>query len=298
MRKGAALAALLLFVSATPALAQGKGRGLGKGKGQKSGSAGGAAATAASPQAAAVPGSGLRQFGVWLDDATISPTGRGWAGLSLGYWKAPFGHQWDFPSFDAGVGVSHRMQVSFTAPFSHVSYTDGPSSRGVGDAYFAVKFGLLDPEAKGHSFGVALAPVIEVLGSGSVAEGQTRVNWALPVAFEKRFEKWRAYGSAGYFSRGAVFLGAAAEVPLSDKVTGTVNLSHSRSLEDDPLSDAQDLARSRWDLGVGAVYFLRDDLTVYGSLGRTVSQMDANASSLAVGAGVSLGFQHWTKRGN
>ena len=26
-----------------------------------------------------IPGSGLRQFGVWLDDATLSPAGRGWA---------------------------------------------------------------------------------------------------------------------------------------------------------------------------------------------------------------------------
>jgi hypothetical protein len=282
--RGAALAALLLLGLSTPVLAQGKGKG--KGQGQK------AAAAATAPQAAPIAGTGSRQFGVWLDDATVSPTGRGWATLGIGYWRAPFGHQVDFPSFDAGVGVSHRMQVAFTAPFSHVSYTEGTSSRGIGDSYLAVKFGVLDPEREGHSFGVALAPVMEILGAGSVVEGQSRVNWALPVAVEKRFEKFRTYGTIGYFSRGAVFLGGAVEVPVTKKITATANLTHSHSTENDPLSDAAQVSRTRWDLGLGASYFLRDDLTVYGSLGRTISQQDANASSLAVSAGVSLGFQH------
>jgi hypothetical protein len=229
---------------------------------------------------------------VLLDDATLSPRGQGWATFGVGYTRALFGHQWDFPSLDAGIGVSRRVQVGITAPVSHVSYLDGTGTRGVGDVYLGGKIGIVDPEAKGRTFGVAVAPVVEVLSSGSVADGASRMYWALPVTFEKRFTRYRAYGTAGYFSRGATFVSAALEVPISEKVTATATLSHTHSLEDDPLSDAQSLSRNRWDLSGGAVYFLKPRATLYASLGRTVSRLDANASTLALGAGVSLGFQH------
>ena len=136
-----------------------------------------------------------------------------------------------------------------------------------------------------------MAPVIEVLGSGSVPEGDKRVHWALPVAFERRFQRFRAYGAMGYFSRGAVFGSAAVEVPASAKVTLTGALSYARSLETDALSDARQLARDRWDVTASGTYALTPTATLFGSVGRTVSRLDENASSLALGAGVSLGFQ-------
>ena len=285
--RGAAAAALLaVFFSASPAAAQGKGRGLGKGK-----HAAPPAPEASAPGDPSV-GTGIRQFGVWLEDATISPGGRGWVTFGVGYAKAPFGHQWDVPSIDAGIGVSRRTQVAITAPFTRLRYTDGTSSRGLGDVYLATKVGLLDPSASGRSFGLAVAPVLELLSSGSVPDGQGRVNWALPLALEKRFTRFRTYGTVGYFSRGAAFASAAVEVPLSQKVTATAVLSHARSLESDPLSDALALSPTRWDLGGSAVYFLNPSATLYASLGRTVSRQDANASSISVSAGVSLGFQH------
>lgn len=285
LARSAGVSALLVFSVAAPAAAQGHGRGLGQTKGH-----------APSPhdpavEAPVLPGTGIRQFGVWLDDATVSPTGRGWATFGIGYSRAPFGHQWDAPSVDAGIGVSRRVQVAVTAPVSRVSYLDGSSTRGLGDVYLAVKVGLRDPTTAGRTFGVAVAPVVEVLSESSVPEGEGHVFWALPVTFERRFPRFRTYGTAGYFSRGSAFASGAVEVPLGAKVTATGVLSHSRSLKDDPLSDAAGLARTRWDVSGGAVYFLRPNATLYGSLGRTVSRLDANASSLAVGAGVSFGFQ-------
>jgi hypothetical protein len=282
----AAAAALLLLALASPAAAQGKGKGLGKTKNKNPPAAQG------SGGGDPIAGTGVRQFGVWLDDATLSPRGQGWATFGVGYTRALFGHQWDFPSVDAGIGVSRRVQLGITAPVSHVSYLDGTGTRGVGDVYLSAKIGVLDPEAKGRTFGVALAPVVEVLSSSSVAEGADRVFWALPVTFERRFERYRVYGTAGYFSRGAAFASAAVELPVSEKVTATATLSHTRSLEEDPLSDLQELAGSRWDLAGGAVYFLNPKATLYASLGRTVSRLDANASSLSLGVGVSVGFQH------
>jgi len=281
--RGAAAAALLLFLAAGPVAAQGHGRGLGKTKGHGSTDPG-----APPPN---VPGTGIRQFGVWLDDATVSPTGQGWATFGIGYSRALFGNQWDAPSFDAGLGVSPRVQVAFSAPFSKVSYTDGTTDRGLGDVYAAVKIGLVDPTAAGRSFGIAVAPVVEFLSAGSVPEGSGRVHWALPIAIEKRFTSYRAYGTVGYFSRGSVFASGALEVAVNDKVTATATVSHSRSLDEDPLSDELQLARSRWDVSGGAVYFFSPRATFYGSVGRTVSRLDANGSSLTVGAGVSFGFQ-------
>jgi hypothetical protein len=260
--------------------AQGRGRGLGHGE------------TTAPETPPDIPGTGVRQFGVWLDDATISPPGQGWATFGIGYSRALFGRQWDAPSVDAGLGVTPRLQLAVSAPFTKATYTDGTVNRGVGDIYVAAKLGLLDPAAEGRTFGIAVVPVVEVLSSESVPEDGSRVNWALPIAIEKRFTSFRAYGTAGYFSRGSVFASGALEVPLSAKVTATATLSHTRSLDDDPLSDALELSRNRWDVSGGAVYFFSPKATFYGSVGRTVSRLDANGSSLTVAAGVSFGFQH------
>src|SRR6185436_18844416 len=63
-----------------------------------------AARPPASAPAAPVPvqpaGTGVRNFGAWLDDTSIVDPHTGWAGFSLGYWKSPLGHQIDMPSRD------------------------------------------------------------------------------------------------------------------------------------------------------------------------------------------------------
>lgn len=282
--RSAAAAALLFLFAVAPLAAQGHGRGVGPTQGH-------------GPDPT-LPGSGIRQFGVWLDDATVSPAGEGWATFGIGYTRAPFGNQWDAPSVDVGLGLAPRLQLAVTAPVTKVSYTDGTKQRGLGDVYAAVKIGLLDPAAEGRSFGVAVTPLVELLSSGSVPDGEGRFHWALPLAIEKRFEGFRAYGALGYFSRGSVFASSALEVPVTDKLTATAVLSHTRSLEDDALSDEMDLASSRWDMSGGAVYFLSPKAALFGSVGRTVSRLDANGSSLSVAAGVSIGFQHRLRGGS
>ncbi len=257
--RSAAGAALLLLVFTSSAAAQGRGRGLGRGHGSSG------PAAQPSTGGTVTAGTGVRHFGTWLDDATVQPKGKGWTTLGVGYSRALFGDQWDTPSIDAGIGVSKRVQLAITAPFSRVAYFDGSSIQGLGDAYIVSKVGLVDPEASGHSFGLAIAPMLEVLSSGSVQEGDGRVHWALPVTFERRFRAFRAYGSGA--------------------------LSHSRSLKDDPLNDARQLSRSRSDLTGGVTYSLTPRATLFGNVGRTLSQIDENASSLVLNAGVSLGFE-------
>ena len=281
--RSAALAALLLLALAYPAAAQGNGRGLGKGKKNQNQNE-----QPGGPDSPQIPGSGIRNFGAWLDDASLQTPWKGWMTFSVGYWKSSFGHQWEAPGIDAGMGLSKRVQVSITAPVSRVEYADGTSIQGLGDVYVAAKVGLVAPGAK-RPYGVAVIPVLEVLSSSSVAEGDARVHWGLTVAYEYRFSSFRTYGSLGYFSRGSTFAAGAVEVPLSQKLYVTGSLSHSRSLADDPLSDALELSRSRWDLTGMAGYTVKG-ATVFLSIGRTISHMDAYGSSLAITAGASGGF--------
>jgi hypothetical protein len=292
-RIGRLVAPLVLIgvLAASPALAQGNSAAA-KGRGAKPPAP--QPASAPSPGTPdlqpAIPGTGVRHFGVWLDDASILPKGKGWSTFGFGYWRSMYGHQWDLPTLDAGVAIHRRVQVAASAPLSHATYEGGYSSRGMGDLYISTKVGLIDPDRPGGRYGVAVVPVLEILSSGSNLEGEGRLHWALPVTVERRFDGFRAYAAAGYFSRGALFGSGAVEVPVTDKLIATGVLSHSRSLTSDALSDALELAASRVDVAGGAAWILTPTTVVFGSLGRTISRADANASSLAFTAGISLGF--------
>jgi hypothetical protein len=285
MLKRAALAVAVLTLSAAPLLAQGKS--LGKGRGAKPSVTQQQTTTT---QAATIPGTGIRHFGSWLDDASFLPKGKGWTTFGIGYWRSIDGHQWDVPSIDAGVAIDKRIHVGISTPFSRSSYGDGYTSSGFGDTYLSAKVGLIDPDQEGNTFGLAVVPVIEILSSGSVIEGDSRLHWAIPVTVERRFEGFRVYGAGGYFSRGSVFGAGAVEVPVTDRIVATAVLSHSRSLKDDPLSDALQLSKSRFDLNGSVMYVVTPVVTAFGTLGRTISRTDANASTLAVSGGVSFGF--------
>ncbi|HET8645228.1 MAG TPA: hypothetical protein VFO85_07050, partial [Vicinamibacteria bacterium] len=157
VRSAAAAALLVLLAGSDAAFAQGRGRGLGRGKNQGQ-----------APEAPeGVPGTGIRHFGAWLDDATLLPPWKGWMTFGVGYWKSAFGHQWDAPSIDAGMGITDRVQVSVYAPVSRIEYTDGSELHGLGDTYIATKIGLIAPSDT-RPWGVAAIPIVEILSSGSV----------------------------------------------------------------------------------------------------------------------------------
>jgi hypothetical protein len=284
MGKRAVYLAALLTLSATPLLAQGKS--LGKGRGAKPSVTQQQTAT----QSATIPGTGVRHFGSWLDDASFLPKGKGWTTFGIGYWRSVNGHQWDMPSMDAGFAIAPRMHVGISTPFSRSSYGDGYTSSGFGDTYISAKVGVIDPEKEDSHFGLAVVPVLEVLSSGSVIEGDSRLHWAIPVTVERRFDAFRVYGAGGYFSRGSVFGAGAVEVPVNDRLVATGVLSHSRSLKDDPLSDSLQLSKTRFDLTGSVMYVITPVVTAFGTLGRTISHIDANASTLAISGGISFGF--------
>lgn len=300
-----AAAAILIAGAPASAWAQGKGNAYGRGR---SGSPSAASAPAPSTSSSAgadagasdavifqPPGAGVRNFGVWLDDASILPPGTGWTSVSLGYWRTPLFREVNVPMVDGGLGLAPRVQVGFSVPVYHVNEPGGPVSRGLGDLYLNAKIQLRDPSTSPRGVGFAIVPVLEVLRfQPSPDEG--RLQWALPATIEVQRQGWRAFGSAGYFSRGALFAGAGIETALSDTLwlVGTITQSHSTRSDD--FSSALGLAQTRTDVSGGATVAVRPNVAVFGSAGRTISRQDLNSTSFFFTTGVSYSFEAFRRQ--
>jgi hypothetical protein len=264
-----------------PAFAQGKGKGLAKGRGKAP------TPTASASSAGAPVATGIRQFGAWLDDASLVEPGGGWAAISLSHFRSSGGRQTDFPIVDGAVGLVPRVQIGITIPYYRLSYADGSTASGLGDIYLAAKVGLFDPAETASGFGLAVSPLVEILADPDPA-GQRNFHWGAPVSVEWRQAKYRLYGSSGWFSRGAFFASGAVELPLAEHVVATGAIVHNRALNDDPGADAIGLSKARTDLTGGAAYFVTPTIGVFGSVGRTISAQDANAASFMFSTGVSI----------
>jgi len=280
MTRRIAFAAAVLLTAA-PAAAQGNSAG--HGNAHQGGVTAGAAA-----DATPLPGSGTgsRTFGVWLDDASVAAPGGGWATLSIGYYRTDLFNEVDVPVADAGLGFTRRVQAGFSVPVYTVTPVGGSASlQGVGDVYLHGKIQLRDPEWSLDGVGYAIVPIVEI--TREPVAGQSKVNWALPLAIEMRFARWRWYGSGGYFSRGSLFGSVAVERPVTSRlsVTGTFSDSFAtKMLPDEPAN----LPRSRADVSGGASYAMGPSWIVFGSIGRTISSHEATITNVAISGGVSL----------
>jgi hypothetical protein len=274
-----------VLAAATSAAAQGNGHGHAYGHSSSPSGQSAARSSVIGPG-----GTGVRNFGSWLDDASLIGQGQGTVSFGFGYWKTPDYREFDLPTLDWGVGLSPRVQFGFSVPFYHAGVPGGPVARGFGDMYLNTKIQLRDPST--HGVGFAVVPILEVL-SYAPRPDVSRVGWALPGTIEVQRQGWRVFGTAGYFSRGAVFASGAIEAALTDRawLTGTISRSH--SLEDDALSEALGLSPTRTDVTVGASTALTPAFSVFGSVGRTISRTDANSAALFFTGGVSVSFAAW-----
>jgi hypothetical protein len=280
--------ALLALVGASRvAAAQGNGHGNAYGH-AKSPSAPAASSPQVDAQGTPIAGTGARNFGSWLDDASIQDPGQAYVSMGLSVFKTPGYREVDLPSIDSGVAISGRLQVGMTVPYYYAGAPGDPVARGFGDVYLNAKYQLRAPAAGRTGF--ALIPMVEVLGVAP-ASGGSRVQWALPVSVERQFTRWRAMGSGGYFSRGALFGAGAIERALAKRAWATGSWSYSYSTRRDDLSAALGLQRSRTDLGGGVTIAVRPDVAVYGSVGRTVFVREGNPATVSVSAGVSFGLK-------
>lgn len=286
-----------LLLASTPAAAQGNGRGNALGH-SKAAAAGAAAApsatmTTTSGPGAPIDGTGIRNFGSWLDDASILAPGAGFTSFAVGYWRTVSFTEIDAPSFDVGIGLHRRVQVGASVPFYHASQPGSAVVRGMGDVYLSSKIQLRDPAAgQRKTLGIAVIPIVEVL-SVAPATGTSRVSWALPVAVEVQRSGWRVYGSTGYFSRGALFASGAVEVAVNDRTWVTAAISESRSNAKDDLSEALGYSKVRADISGGAGFAVAPSIAMFGTVGRTISRQDANSSKLFISGGLSVYFPVW-----
>jgi len=280
----AALVPTLLLCAAVPAAAQGNGHGNAYGHYN-----GPVTAPVHGAPSASVSGTGVRNFGSWLDDATVQDPGNGFVTFGFGFYKTPVFREIDFPSLDSGFGVTKTLQLGMSLPYAHASVPGAATSHGLGDVYLNAKYQLRAPSTA-HT-GLAVIPMLEVLSVAPPAGG-SRLQWALPVSLERQFDHWRAMGTGGYFSRGAVFGAGAIEAELSNRAWLTGSLGWSYSTRHDDLSTALGYHRGRVDAGGGVTYAVGSRMAVYGSVGRTLSAHDANSASFIFTTGVSFGLEH------
>jgi hypothetical protein len=279
--------------SLAPAIAAAQGNGHGHAYGKRNQAASGTGVPAPSPSPTSPSGafepqpvgSGVRNFGSWLDDASIMPEGASTVTVSFAYWKTPSYREFDVPVADGAIGVARRVQFGMSVPYYHASEAGMPVARGVGDLYFSTKIQLREPSPK--RLGVALTPLVEVLGVPA-APDRSRVSWAIPVNVELQRKEWRAFASTGYFSRGAVFASGALEVALSDRTWLTLSLSQSHSLERDDLSTALGIAQTRADASGGVAWLLSPRTSIFATVGRTLSSKDPTSASVFLTSGVSF----------
>ena len=289
---GASVFACVLLAAA-PAAAQGNGHAHGKNKNKppvsstSSSTSSGSGPSAAGLSEMGIPGTGVRNFGAWLDDASVMAPGQGYVSIGFGLWKMPGYRELDMPTMDGGVGLHRRVQVSASVPYYHASEPGAPMARGFGTLFLNAKIQLRDPSQGGPGFSVT--PALEVLSVAS--QDQSRVSWALPVNIEIQRTGWRTYASAGYFSRGSLFASAAVEKALSEKAWITGSITHAYSMDPDPLSVALELSQTHTDVSGGAAFAVREGISAFGSVGRTISKKDANAAELVLTAGVSFSLQ-------
>jgi len=266
-----------------PPLAAAQGNSQHKGRAARPPAAAPAASTPALPA-----GTGVRNFGAWLDDSSIVDPHSGWAGLSIGFWQSPLGHQVDMPSTDFGYGLSPVVQVGFSMPYYRARYDGGAAASGLGDVYLNAKINVVNAANNARHFGVALIPVLEVLSG--LPDGTGRWHWGLPVSAEVQQGPVRVYGTGGYFSRGALFGSGAVEWTSGRGYTLTGSLTHGYSVADDPLSDAIGLNRRRLDVSGSVSKAVAKSIAIYGGVGRTLSRADANSTRLSLSGGVMTFF--------
>ena len=241
----------------------------------------------ASSTGIAAPAAGFRQFGSWLDDASAPTPGEGRTGIGVGYWRMSEGSQVNVPMLDAGYGVSNRLQVSASVPFYRTSF-QGTTMRGMDDVYLSAKVTAIDPAATTRQFGVAVSPVLEMLSAGG--DGG-RFHYAIPVSVELRRQPFRAYGSAGYFSRGAFFTGGALELGTASGLVFTGAVTHSYSMNEDLASDAVGVSRTRMDVTGGVGYAVTEAMSGYVSVGRSLTSIDEGGTIAAFSGGMSFRFK-------
>ncbi len=238
------------------------------------------------PQAGGNLPVGTRTTGTWLDDASVLDPGSSWLALSWDDWRSPSGSQKFLPTTNLAIGVTDRVQAQAIIPYQYGGASQYSAS-GIGDVYAGAKIVLTPASAP---VALAVAPTAEILSSQFVATGESRLHWVLPVSVEFGGDQVRVYGSAGYFTRGAAFVGAGISGQVNERVSLVATLSRTSPVGTQVLLDGTP-AIAQTDVGGGAYVTLTDRVAVFGNVGRTISQLQADSTKSLVSVGVAIGLR-------
>jgi hypothetical protein len=265
-----ASAALALAV-ATPASAQGKGKGP---KGPPSSS------PLPSPTVAAPAIAGAVPF-AWIDDANVLPPGTMVVSISALRWQGTDLSEVNAPIVGLAAGCAPRLQIGASLPRVVGSDVSGVVA-GLGTTYVSAKIGILTGGPSGVK--LAVAPTIEILGAGalqSLAPDASRIQFGLPVSLEIDRGAVRVFGSTGFFSQGVWFAGGGIGAQVTPRVA--VSAAFSRAWTTDTIGA---IAGDRREVSGSVAFSPRPQLSLFGSLGRTIATTDQDGAGTTLTGGV------------
>jgi hypothetical protein len=220
----------------------------------------------------------------WVDDASLLAPGMMSLTVSTMRWSGADLSEVDFPIVDAAVGLTSRVQLGASVP-RIVGSADGTGPvGGVGTSYITSKIALLNSRRKNVK--LALAPMIKILGESAVqglAPDQTRTQFGLPLSMEMTRGSARVFASTGFFWGGAWFAGGGAGVQATPRLG--MSLSFSRAWTTTPLGG---VSRDRHELSGGASYSLKPQISLFGSMGRTIATADENGAGTTISGGITF----------
>ena len=235
------------------------------------------------PSSSPLPGTGGASPLAWVDDASLLAPGTMSLTISAMRWSGADLSEIDAPIVDASVGLTKRVQIGASVP-RVVGSADGTGPiGGIGTSYISTKIALLTGES---DVKLAVSPMVEILGEGAVqalAPGASRMQIGLPVSIEVAQGPARMFAATGVFSRGAWFAGGGAGVQASPRLG--LSMSFTRAWAK---TDVTGVNRDRRELSGGVSYFVKPQIGVYGSIGRTIATTDDNGAGTSVSGGVTF----------
>jgi hypothetical protein len=203
--------------------------------------------------------------------------GNVWLGISMVRWQGSGVGQSIVPIIDTAFGLTRRVQIGASVP---------RVSGGLGTTFFSAKIAAFEDVDRGLK--VALSPTLEVLSQNAMLAGQARTQWGLPVSVQLDRESGRFYGSSGYFSPGIWFAGAGFGKAVTDRAGLSVSFSHAWTTSSTAPGATPVPIPRRNEMSGGGSYDLTPNVSLFGSLGRTIGLAAQDGAGTTLSFGVSL----------
>ena len=271
----ATMSAVMALAVAAPVHAQGNDKGNGRKSGPPSSS------VLPGPTAVSPAAVGTVPF-AWIDDASVLPPGGAALSISMVRWQGTDASEIEVPVVGAAMGLTDRVQLGASIPRVAGSGDPGGTVGGLGTTYISAKIGVLTGGRSGVK--LAVAPTLEILGSGtlpSLAPGESRMQFGLPVSAEIDRGATRLFASAGFFSGGVWFAGGGLGLQATPRVS--VSAAFSRAWTTAPSGT---MLGDRRELSGGVGFQVTPQVSLFGSLSRTIATTDEDGAGTTVNGGV------------